>query len=505
MTDVVPTVATINAPADPSVVNAIGLHHTLQTAVADLIDNSLDAGARNVTVRFVQQNSEVVALRIYDDGVGMDSATLESAMVFGRRRHYDAGQLGAFGVGMKAASLSQANALVVWSKAASPAEPCARTIADRSKPHEIGVISDSRAAAELDDPRPRFSFETGTIVELKGLRTFLRIDDSQERMAWLEDIRQELHAHLGIVFHRRIEAGVTIHSDIFDADAGRPGAVTKIAATDPFGYDTATESAFPATLSLELDGAHSSATAHIWPARNSSTKFRLFGAPGREYQGLFVYRADRLLHMGGWGGVVRPRPHFGLARVVIDLDDVLSKHIVINAEKSGVTVDATFGAALQRAMGDVGFLEAAEATARNARKTQPRPVTIVELGHGISEDVLLEFEDAFTLRGDYDPVTVRWRALAPDKFFEVDLVRRELLLNARLRRGLLGHRSRNEHDAPLLKTLLYLLTQEMFAAQRHSARQQQQMQAWQDVLMAAVSAETAIASDRDEMMGGEQG
>lgn len=505
MIDVVPTVATITAAADPSVVKAIGLHHTLSTAVADLIDNSLDAGARNVTIRFVQQNSEVVALRVYDDGSGMDADALQSAMVFGRQRQYDEGQLGAFGVGMKAASLSQANSLVVWSKATSPAKPCARTIADRSRPHEIGVISDIRAAAELDDPRPRFEFKTGTIVEMRGLRTFLRIDDPQEQMAWLEDVRQDLHAHLGIVFHRRLHAGVNIYSDVFDIDAGRPGAVTKIVATDPFGYDVAAGSAFPATLSLDLDGAHASVTAHIWPARNTSGMFRLFGAPGREVQGLFVYRSDRLLQIGGWSGVVRPRPHYGLARVAIDLDDVLSKHVVINTEKSGVTVDATFGSALQRAMGDVGYLDAAETTARNARKTQPRPVAIVELAHGISEDVLLEFEDAFTLRGDYDPVAVRWRALEPDKFFEVDLERRELLLNARLRRSLLGRRSRNEHDAPLMKTLIYLLTQDMFAAQRHSARQHQQMQAWQDVLMAAVGAEIAIASYQDDKTGGDKG
>jgi hypothetical protein len=135
----------------------------------------------------------------------------------------------------------------------------------------------------------------------------------------------------------------------------------------------------------------------------------------------------------------------------------------------------------------VGYFDQAVHTVTTARSRQSRPVSVVAPEAGFPEDLLDAFSDAFTF-DDGDPVRIAWRVLARDKFFEVDLQSRALWINGRFRKELLGRRSYDNTDAPLIKALLYLLTQQMFQGTRHSHKQIEQMQAWQDVLVAAVTA-----------------
>jgi anti-sigma regulatory factor (Ser/Thr protein kinase) len=86
------------------------------TAVADLIDNSIEAGATHVTVdvEFDGDNSWV---RITDNGLGMSLSQLQEAMRYGSEREYDTEKdLGKFGLGLKTASMSQCQRLSVVSR-----------------------------------------------------------------------------------------------------------------------------------------------------------------------------------------------------------------------------------------------------------------------------------------------------------------------------------------------------------------------------------------------------
>lgn len=191
---------------------------------------------------------------------------------------------------------------------------------------------------------------------------------------------------------------------------------------------------------------------------------------------------------------MRGRPDYGLARIAVDLNESLLQHITINPEKSGVTLDATASAAFDGAVftdGNGGFrsyLTDAERVVRAARSSAPRPISVIEPASGFPEDVLDSFSDAFEFSVGDDPVAVGWRALARDQFFEVDLKTRTLWVNARFRRDLLGRRSLDPADAPVLKTLVFLLVSEMFEGTRIGARQREKMQAWQEVLISAVAA-----------------
>ena len=87
------------------------------TAIADLIDNSIAAGASEVHVEiFGQQGSRPPAIVIADNGRGMDRDALHEAMRFGAFQEYAADDLGKYGLGLKTASLSQCRILTVSSK-----------------------------------------------------------------------------------------------------------------------------------------------------------------------------------------------------------------------------------------------------------------------------------------------------------------------------------------------------------------------------------------------------
>src|SRR6266508_359055 len=82
------------------------------TAVADLVDNSVAADARNVDLD-IQFDGARSLVMIADDGVGMTKRELNEALRFGTRRSYGRGDLGRFGLGLKTASISQCRRLTV--------------------------------------------------------------------------------------------------------------------------------------------------------------------------------------------------------------------------------------------------------------------------------------------------------------------------------------------------------------------------------------------------------
>ena len=104
-------------PDASGVLQAISrIGYQLQEALADLIDNSIDAGAKNVLIRFFRDGDRLTDLAVVDDGSGMSEATLEEAMRFGSRVRKRGADLGKYGMGMKSASLNHADTLIVISR-----------------------------------------------------------------------------------------------------------------------------------------------------------------------------------------------------------------------------------------------------------------------------------------------------------------------------------------------------------------------------------------------------
>lgn len=480
-----------DVPPDPAIADAIGRTHTLGTALADLVDNSIDAGASHVRIRFLQHGDRLSGLLVIDDGGGMDARTIDAAMVHARRRDYDVADLGHFGLGLKAASLSQADELDVYSLAEGSPAVARRLRADhRTRIVEIDPHAASRMlsgdAARMN-PRAR---DTGTVVVWRHVRTFpsAEIDDEQRR--WLDATIVEISEHLGLVLHRLLAAGrIDVTIDQFDLDDGAAGAVRRVTPLDPFGYGDAPGDARFA-LRGSLEGRTFELDARVWPpALAGSAAFRAGRRQPHESQGFYVYRRDRLIQAGGWNGIIAPSRERDLARATLDIGDELLRHASINPEKSGVELGADLRSAIEAAVDDRGctfrdYLEAASRGAVASRRRTRRPVSLIRPARGFDARLLGDFDDLVEF-SDFDPISIRWRVSRSESLVEFDFDGRTLWLNTRYRPAL-GSPTGDPNDAPLLKTLLWMLYSRLFEGRAIGAREKQELETWQPLITAAL-------------------
>ena len=93
-------------------------------ALAELIDNSIQAGAKDVEVIGIEemqlvnehQRRRLAQLAVFDNGCGMDEEVLRASLMFGNGTHlHDESGMGKFGMGLPNASFSQAKRVEVWS------------------------------------------------------------------------------------------------------------------------------------------------------------------------------------------------------------------------------------------------------------------------------------------------------------------------------------------------------------------------------------------------------
>jgi hypothetical protein len=488
---------------DPALANTIGLHHSLATAVADLVDNSLDATADTIRIRFLLDGSAPIGLQVVDDGRGMDSIAVDRAMTFAGTRDYRDSDLGHFGVGLKAASLSQADTVLVYSRAYGSTAVGRKLVrsGERTAPR-VGTISTADAAYHLDHVEIGIPLDTGTIVEWRDGRSFPTTSNPQEQRRWLEQAIRDLRAHLGLILHRILDDvndRPDLAVDTWDVTKSVAGVPRQVRPIDPFGYRRSGDPDFPQQLDIRMpDGSQPvHAVAHIWPARSQDPGFKIGGEPGVGSQGIFAYRRDRLIQAGGWCGLWGNRPAWELARVELDLTESAPAHVTVNPEKSGLEFSSDLRRALEAATCRTtgltlsGFLERAAGEERRSRSRTRRPVTVVEPRGGLPADVLDAYGQTVGYKTDVPPIDIRWRTLPAGEVFRVDRDHDVLALNLRYRAALVGGPSLDPEDAPVIKTLLHLLLSRYFEGSFLGVKEKTELAAWQAILLAAVSAQIA--------------
>src|SRR4051794_17958363 len=108
----------ILTPYAPNLVESTrSIGYSFETAMADIIDNSISNFAKRVDVKF--SSSDIPYVAVIDNGIGMGNIELEKAMRYGSSSSLvERGEtdLGRFGLGLKMASMSQCRKLTVISK-----------------------------------------------------------------------------------------------------------------------------------------------------------------------------------------------------------------------------------------------------------------------------------------------------------------------------------------------------------------------------------------------------
>jgi hypothetical protein len=315
-------------------------------AVADLVDNSIEAQATAVAVDIVFDGA-CSWVRITDNGQGMDGPWINEALRFGSERTYTADDLGKFGLGLKTASLSQCRRLSVASRTnAAPARIQARCFdLDRvasGDRWEIDVLPPSGRDSKLVEP---LRASTGTVVLWEALDRVIgyKAPAGDRARNGLIDLAERTEEHLAMVFHRFLSGEIPKRPRLTIAVNGK-----KIRAWDPYARAEArTEALVPYECDIVVNGASGMVRFEpfVLPPRSqfsSDIEFNRLKGPSKwnQQQGLYIYRANRMIQSGGWSWMRAADEHTKLARAALDFYPDLDSAFRINIAKMRVVLPA---------------------------------------------------------------------------------------------------------------------------------------------------------------------
>ena len=327
-----------NEPVPPSAASLLpalrNVGYKFHTAVADLVDNSIDANATRVEIA-ASFNSGDPWLRIADDGIGMAPGTLTEALRLGSRADRGPNSLGTFGLGLKTASLSQCRRILIATRKRPLAPITVKALdldhVEETDRWEIQNLDNSPEVARVTEPlQDRHS---GTVVmwqNLDRLHSYPDRDTSRARNILYRRLEQ-LDRHLGMVLHRFISGAVPRRPRLRVAIQG-----TAIEPWDPF---VQAEEKTEELEQIQLDVVHRSYRGTVFlspfvlPNRTEFSSPEAFESAGHgkswnTSQGLWIYRANRLIQDGGWSRLRAADEHTKYARAALefqpDLDDAFS-------------------------------------------------------------------------------------------------------------------------------------------------------------------------------------
>ena len=351
------------APPDPAAtIETLGaLGYTTESAVADLIDNSIAAGATRVDVIFNWDGADSWCA-VADNGRGMTGDELTQAMTIGSRDPVlprDTTDLGRFGFGLKTASFSQCRELTVGSDKGDQRFEYRTWDLDyvRSKERWLLVRLPPPTAQRLIEKCHRSN--KGTVVLWRRFNGNLveegaDVADEHAHQRFLQLVKS-LECHLAMTFGRfllRENNPLQIHLN---------GSI--VSGWDPFFADhPATRRLPPEALSLR--GERIEISPFVLPHRSKLTdaEREQTGGPNgwNAQQGFYVYRSDRLIQAGGWFA----RGHaqgadYNLARIAVDVPATLDRDWSLDVKKAFVRPPGPL---------EGGFSRIARVTREEARK-----------------------------------------------------------------------------------------------------------------------------------------
>jgi len=308
--------------------------YDISTAVADLIDNSITANARNISISF-DWNSGEPFISVADDGYGMTETELFEAMRTGSKNPLDIrdeGDLGRFGLGLKTASFSQCKRLTVASKT--------NDSSINVRCWDLDIVNETNewillkkvtntANRIIDDV---FSDrKQGTVVIWEKLDKIIPdkcVNNEDYQKAFL-DYAKQVKEHISLVFSSYMKGSMRVLFKLNNR---------AVDLWDPFMSDCTFTSLQPSET-LYINGHEVTIKPYILPHQSKiSTKdFDLYGGVHgwNEQQGFYIYRNNRLIVAGAWllPDMEKKEP-YRLARVRIDIGNETDSEWGIDVRKS---------------------------------------------------------------------------------------------------------------------------------------------------------------------------
>lgn len=285
------------------------LSYTNSDAIADIIDNSLDAGAENIIVS-IDKNDSVI---IHDDGCGMDFDTMIEALRFGSDTGKDTTELGRFGMGLNAASLSIGRRIEVVSRA------------DGDIPNklvfDLGYIEDTGEWRALQEPLTEMEAKTYKSIE-HGTTVKICMIDSWD--ATISSVINDLRR----IFRRFIIAGRKIVVN-----------GVELTPVDPL-FRREKDTKILLDKDIEVGGKSFHITAvHIDTDKSDLTvkNAKKDGTTINQYnEGFYIVRNNREIAGGETLKMFERHPSFNRFRCEISINGDMDKEFGINFKKKGI-------------------------------------------------------------------------------------------------------------------------------------------------------------------------
>ncbi|MBI6202557.1 ATP-binding protein [Providencia rettgeri] len=309
------------------------LGYSLETSIADLIDNSISAGADTIEIYCDIANEQPV-VAIIDNGIGMEKKQLLIAMRHGARSPKQSRtpqDLGRFGLGLKTASFSQCRSLTVVSKRDG------NTCGAEWDLDSIDAVDDW-VLSILDDtdiqilPYLERLGSRGTAVIWRQLDRLMEDEEGDNRQEIVNDKLATVSRHLSLVFHRFISGEIKGYPRITLSLNGHI-----ISGFDPFCKKNPATQILPEEI-VRIGTDEVRIQPYVLPhhSRLSISEYTYYQDRSNfiSNQGIYIYRNGRLMVWGDWFRLTSKSEATKLARVQIDFPNSLDEAWTIDIKKS---------------------------------------------------------------------------------------------------------------------------------------------------------------------------
>ncbi|MFC7686252.1 ATP-binding protein [Ureibacillus sp. GCM10028918] len=317
--------------AAPVIQSLRSIGYNAQTAIADIVDNGIDAGAKEVNIIFSYDNGDGY-ISIQDNGIGMTNEELQIAMTIGSkdpREERKQKELGRFGMGLKTASFSLGKRLSVLTKKDGIISERCWDLDYVSSSNEWNLFK--RIPDEVKEKIGQIDFNNGTIVFIDKLDRFCGYGTN--KVIQLNSYNSKIartRNYLEMVFHLKIQSGINI---LINENVLLPW--------DPF------LSEHPKTIEgevqlIRVNNKRVKVTPYVLPHPSSFTETEYKKASGikgwRDQQGFYIYREGRLVNFGDWFGIFTKDYFSELVRIKIDFTNDADDDWKIDIKKSSISV-----------------------------------------------------------------------------------------------------------------------------------------------------------------------
>jgi len=319
--------------------------YSFNTAIADIVDNSIVAEARNIYIEVELLADRELNLRIIDDGYGMSEDSLMNAMKYGSKPKENAKSLSKFGLGLKTGSTAFCRRLSVVSRENRDSQVYKATwdldfVAE--KQDWVVIISDP-SKEDIDKLDEITDKGSGTLVKWSKIDRLIKKyanPAGRDAQKALQKYVDDLVDHLSMVFQRFLN-----HNDQRARDINIFVNNTQVEHWDPFcEHLPDTKIVGEKDVKVDING------------NSASFKIRSFIIPRKEEfndpeelkkakiitnnQGIYVYREERLICGPDWLGLFSREPHQNLMRVEFSFNYDLDVAFNIDIKKSKISLNA---------------------------------------------------------------------------------------------------------------------------------------------------------------------